>query len=465
MQFLAEYTKEFKYNLKLAYPVILSLLGHTFVQLVDNIMVGQLGSKELAAVSLGNSFFYIGMAIGIGFSTAITPLVAQSDGSNDKYNLKKILFHGIVTCSILGFLMFLLVSNSKFLMINVNQPEEVLVLAKPYLNWISISLIPLVMFQGFKQFSDGMSDTKPGMYATIFSNIINIILNYVLIFGIAFFPKLGVEGAAIGTLISRFSMLLFIFFYFKISNKYKLYLTQFFSLKFRFSILKKIYNIGLPSALQMLFEVGFFTSAILLSGMIGKNAQAANQIALNLSTISYMVAMGLSVAAMIRVGNYLGKLNFSQLRRIAYSIFILIFLLDIIFCIVFLTLNKILPWIYLDSDNLNNYSDTIEVVKIASRLLIISAIFQIADGIQAVVLGALKGLQDVNIPTAITFISYWLIGFPVSYYLGIIYNFQAEGIWIGLLVGLTLSAFLVLLRFEVKIKSLIKKSLQKDLNI
>ena len=211
----------------------------------------------------------------------------------------------------------------------------------------------------------------------------------------------------------------------------------------------------------MLFEVGFFTSAILLSGMIGKNAQAANQIALNLSTISYMVAMGLSVAAMIRVGNYLGKLDFSQLRRIAYSIFILIFFLDIIFCIIFLTLNKILPWIYLDSDNLNNYSDTIEVVKIASRLLIISAIFQIADGIQAVVLGALKGLQDVNIPTTITFISYWLVGFPVSYYLGIVYNFKAEGIWIGLLIGLTLSAFLVLLRFEIRIKSLIKKSLQK----
>ena len=177
MQFLAEYTKEFKYNLKLAYPVILSLLGHTFVQLVDNIMVGQLGSKELAAVSLGNSFFYIGMAIGIGFSTSITPLVAQSDGSNDKYNLKNILFHGIVTCSILGFLMFLLVSNSKFLMINVNQPEEVLGLAKHYLNWISISLIPLFIFQGFKQFSDGMSDTKPGMYATIFSNIINIMMH------------------------------------------------------------------------------------------------------------------------------------------------------------------------------------------------------------------------------------------------------------------------------------------------
>ena len=184
----------------------------------------------------------------------------------------------------------------------------------------------------------------------------------------------------------------------------------------------------------------------------------------NLSSMTFMFAMGLGVTAMIRVGNQKGKKDYISLKRIAYSIFLLVIILDFVFCLFFLLGNESLPWLYLNQNNPLQFSDVNEVVKIASTLLIVSAFFQISDGIQAVVLGALRGLQDVNIPTAITFISYWLIGFPVSYYLGIVYNFQAEGIWIGLLVGLTLSAFLVLLRFEVKIKSLIKKSLQKDLN-
>jgi MATE family multidrug resistance protein len=268
---------------------------------------------------------------------------------------------------------------------------------------------------------------------------------------------MGVEGAAIGTLIARVFMLLYLVFYFIKTPIFNKYFDDYKKIILEFNLISKIIKLGTPSALQMLFEVGFFTAAIWLSGFLGKVSQAANQIALNLSTISYMVAMGLSVTAMIRVGNQFGKLDIKELKRIAYSIFILIFLFDIIFCLIFLIFNDSLPWIYLDSGNEININDTLQVIKLASTLLIISAIFQVSDGIQVVVLGSLKGIQDVNIPTAITFFSYWIIGFPISYYLGLKTSLGSIGIWIGLLAGLTVSAILLLARFNYKLKELLKR--------
>ena len=174
---LARYTKEFNYNLKLATPVILGMLGHTFVSLVDNIMVGQLGSAELAAVSLGNSFIFIAMSLGIGFSTAITPLIAEADSEGNFERGKSSFKHGLFLCMVLSVLLFFIMIAAKPLMDLMKQPTEVVVLAKPYLDIVAFSLIPLIIFQGFKQFSDGLSMTKYPMYATILANIINVILN------------------------------------------------------------------------------------------------------------------------------------------------------------------------------------------------------------------------------------------------------------------------------------------------
>ena len=366
---LRQYTREFRYNLNLAYPVIIGLLGHTLVQLVDNIMVGQLGTAELAAVSLGNSFFFVAMSLGIGFSTAITPLVAEADGMKDVKAGRDVFLHGLILCICLGIFLSIAVLLSKPLLFQMGQPEEVVVLAYPYLQWVAISLIPLICFQGFKQFSEGLSHTRPAMYATLLGNIINIGLNYVLIFGFWGFPMLGVEGAAIGTLFSRCFMLLFIAVYVRFNKRFSAYVEN---IKFKtpnFSLFKRIMKLGFPSALQMFFEVLFFTAAIWLSGFLGKNPQAANQIALNLSSMTFMFAMGLGVTAMIRVGNQKGKGDFEALKRIAYSIFLLIFLFDIVFCLFFLLSNNALPWLYLDGSNPLQYSDVKEVVSIASSLL------------------------------------------------------------------------------------------------
>lgn len=449
------YTREFKYNIKLAYPVMIGMLGHTFVQFVDNIMVGQLGTAELAAISLGNSFVFIGMSIGIGFSQAITPLIAEADGAKKDKDISGIFEHSFLICIILGLVLFLLVFLNRNLLYSMNQPIEVVELASPYLFWVSFSLISIVTFQSFRQFADGLSFTRAAMYSTLVGNVINVILNFVLIFGFWIFPKLGVEGAAIGTLISRLCMLTFIIFYLKLHKKLSKYIIRFFPTKVEIERVKKILYLGLPSALHSFFEVAFFISAVWMSGFIGKNSQAANQIALNLSSMTYMVALGVGVAAMIRVGNQRGMMNFKKLREVAISTLLLIIIIDIFFCLVFLIFNDLLPLLYLDPSDPSNLNDVNEVLSIASKLLIVAGVFQLFDGIQAVVLGALRGMQDVNKPAIIIFFSYGILGFPISYFLGFHTSLAMVGIWIGLLSGLFFSSLFLFLRFNYLSKKII----------
>ncbi len=455
---LSQYTKEFRYNIKLATPVILGMLGHTLVAFVDNIMVGQLGTAELAAVSLGNSFMFIAMSLGIGFSTAITPLVAEADGEGNFAAGKSSFKHGLFLCTVLGLFLFLGVFTAKPIMHYVNQPPEVVELAMPYLTLVAVSLVPLIVFQAFKQCSDGLSLTKYPMIATIIANVVNVILNYVLIFGKFGFPQMGIVGAAIGTLASRLIMLFYLWFLMSQHYKSREYVLHIKLFQLSKKMLKKLINLGFPSALQMFFEVAIFTAAIWLSGILGKNPQAANQIALNLASMAFMVAMGFSVAAMIRVGNQKGLRRFRELRRIAFSIFFITTLFAIVFAIIFFVFSDELPKIYLDEKDPLQMADNLQVLSIAAQLLIIAAIFQISDGIQVVVLGALRGIQDVKIPTLITFVAYWVIGFPISFYLSMYTEYKSSGIWIGLLAGLTASAVMLFIRFIALTKKLIREN-------
>jgi len=452
---LSNYTKEFKYNLKLASPVMLGMLGHTFVSFVDNVMVGQLGAAELAAVSLGNSFIFIAMSLGIGFSTAITPLVAEADTAQNFAKGKSVFKHGFFLCTVLGLVLFLITLLAKPLMYVMDQPKEVVELAIPYLDLVAFSLVPLIIFQAFKQFSDGLSLTKYPMYATIVANILNVAINYVLIFGKFGFPEMGIVGAAVGTLVARFVMLFYLWWLLAKREQSKAYVTHIKFFKLSKQPLKTLTNLGLPSAMQMFFEVAIFTAAIWLSGTLGKNAQAANQIALNLSSMTFMVAMGLSVAAMVRVGNQKGLKDFKALKRIAESIFLVGFIFAMIFALLFVIFHKMLPNLYVNLEDPANAIDTAEVVKIAATLLLASAVFQISDSLQVIALGALRGLQDVKIPTIITFISYWIIGFPISYFLGKEEAYGSLGIWLGLLAGLTVAAILLFIRFNYLTKKLI----------
>ena len=454
MNLLQEYTKEFSYNLKLAYPVIIGMIGHTLVGFVDNAMVGQLGTSELAAISLGNSFVFLAMAFGIGFSTAITPLIAESDAKKNKSNTKSILSNGILVCIFLGAVLMIIVLIAKPIIYYMGQSEEVVNLAYPYITLVAISLFPLIIFQSFKQFSDGLSFTKIAMISTVIANLINVVINYILIYGKFGFPKLELVGAGIGTLISRVIMVLIIIYLIKSNPKINQYLDNLFSLKYSYIITKKIINLGYPSALQMMFEVGFFISGIWVCGIIGINYQAANQIALNLSSLTFMVALGLSVAATIRIGNQKGLNDYKNLKRIAISIFLITILIELIFALIFIIFSDLLPWLYLEN---NNNFDVLETVSLASKLLIIVALFQIFDGIQIVAQGALRGIQDVKIPSMICFLSYIIFGVPIMIYLGLYTNLKATGVWIGFLIGLIIASILLSIRFFNKCNNEIKK--------
>lgn len=457
---LSTYTKEFAYNFKLAYPIILGMVGHTVVGIVDNIMVGKLGATELAAVSLGNSFIFVALSIGIGFSTAITPLVAESDGRNDVAAGRSAFHHGLYLCTILGIALFTLIFFSKPLIGFMGQPDAVVDMAKPYLDIVGFSLIPLIIYQAYKQFADGLSETKYSMWATIIGNITNVIINYFLIYGIWIFPQLGIVGAAIGTIASRFVMLGFMHYMMNLKPKFHPYFKGFSLKEIKKEVNKKIIKIGMPSAMQMFFEVALFTGAIWLSGMIGTTSQAANQIALSLASLTFMFAMGLSVTAMIRVGNQKGLGDYVNLRKVALSIFLLATIIEIFFAILFVVLHKVLPYIFVDITDLKNLTENLEVIAIATNLLLVAAVFQISDGLQVVALGALRGLQDAKVPMYLAFISYWVIGFPISIYLGLETELKAVGVWIGLLAGLTAASVLLFMRFNYLTKKLIR---QKEL--
>jgi len=455
---LSVYTREFKENIKLAYPIILGMLGHTLVGIVDNVMVGKLGPTELAAVSLGNSFIFIAMSLGIGFSTAITPLIAEADGENSLVKGRSVFHHGLVLCTILGISLFGLIYISKPLIAFMGQPKEVVDMAKPFLDIVAFSLIPLIIFQGYKQFADGKSETKYAMWANILCNVVHVILNFMFIYGFWIFPAMGIVGAAIGTVVSRIIMLVFLHYILKSKAKFQPYFEGFSLKGIGKTMSMKIINLGLPSAMQMFFEVALFTGAIWLCGNIGTTSQAANQIALSLASMTFMFAMGLSVAGMVRVGNQKGIHDYRKLQVVARSIFLLAIIVEIIFALLFITFYKQLPTFFVNVEDVASLKDTTEVMLIASKLLVVAAIFQISDGIQVVVLGALRGLQDVKIPMYITFVAYWVIGFPISIYLGLYTELKAVGVWIGLLAGLTAAALFLYIRFNNLTKKLIRQN-------
>lgn len=446
---LSQYTKEFKNNLQLATPVIMGSLGHILVGLADDMMVGVLGPIHLAATSLGNSLVFIAIAIGIGFSLALTPLISEADGENNIQKGRRIFQHGMILNTSLGVVMFLVLFFAKPVLYALKQPPEVVELALPYYKIVALSMIPMMIFQGLKQFADGMSQTKYAMKATIMANVINIAINFLLIYGMWIFPRLELVGAAIGTLISRIGMLLILFFMLRKQKVFEPFFHRLKSIEIEWKYFYKIINLGFPTALQIFFEVAAFVGAVLLAGVLGAFPQAANQIAMKLASTTFMIAIGLGVAATVRIGNQKGKKDFINLRRIAFSNQLLIVFIMLGFSLLFFLFHDYLPYAFTRNK---------EVIAIASQLLLIAAVFQLSDGLQAVILASLRGIQDVWIPSLLTFISYWIIGFPISYYLGLHTEYKTVGIWIGLSIGLTTSAFLLFLRFNYKTKKLIKEN-------
>ncbi|CAN5302801.1 MATE family efflux transporter [soil metagenome] len=418
---------------------MLSQLGHVMMGVSDNVMVGHLGAKELAAAGLANVAFNVLMLFGIGVSYAITPLVATADGEKNIFNINETLRHGLVINVATSLVLVTIVFFGKNILYHIDQPAEVVGLSIPYLEIITFSLIPVLIFQTFRQFSEGLSNTWIPMIMVLGCNVVNIILNYVLIYGHAGFPKLGLNGAGWATFTSRIIMAagLAAFIYFV--PRFRKYRPGFAIGNYSRELFNKMLHIGIPAGLQFIFEVAAFDFSLVMMGWLGTTALAAHQIAINLATISYMTTSGLAAAAAIRVSHELGKRDIPALRKSAFVLLGLALSFMTAWGILFIAAKNFLPHLYIDD---------MEVITLAGPLIIIAGLFQLSDGMQVVVIGALRGLRDVKIPSVIIFISYWIIGLPLGYFLGFHTSLGPVGIWTGLLVGLTLTATAMVWRFN-----------------
>lgn len=414
-------------------------VGQLSVNIADNVMVGSLGAAPLAAIALSISIFMLFVGVGSGISFGLPPLISEADAQNNETGISQYFKHSLIINICFAIFSIILLLNIVPLLNRMGQDAEVVILAKPYLILSAWSMLPLMIFQTFRTYADGISETKPAMIAILIGNVINILLNYVLIFGKFGLSPMGVEGAALGTLISRVLMIVIIIvIIYKWKNLWD-YLRECNFRKYSKSSFSKVLGLGVPTSMQIFFEMAIFSCATLMMGYISKEAQAAHQIAINLAAITFLICTGMSMAATIRVGNQLGHQDGVALRRVGHSAIIQIIIFMSLAAILFVIFRHFLPTLYIDDP---------EVIRIASFLIILAAIFQIPDGIQVTTLGALRGLQDVRVPTLITFIAYFIIGLPTCIILAFFFNLGPTGIWIGLVVSLSVSALLLGFRFN-----------------
>lgn len=446
----SKYKPYYSDNLRLAMPIVVSQLGHTLVHLADSVIVGHFaGTIQLAAVSLVNSLFMLILVIGMGISYGLTPLMAQENGRKNYDECGKLLSNSLIINIITSILLYGFVHLGTLLVIDhIGQSPEVVAYAKPYLGYLAISIIPLMIFQTFKQFAEGLGFTKQAMFVSIWGNLLNIILGIIFVKGMFGIAPMGVKGVGLSTLIDRCLMAIVMSIYVMRSKYFKAYIKSFKVTFFDKVRALKIVKIGAPVALQYSFEISAFSGAAILIGTIGAVEQAAHQVAINLASVTYMMASGIASAATIKTGNNFGKKNFNDLRQSAIASYHVIILFMSVTAILFIVANNLLPYIYTEDK---------AVINIAAQLLIIAGFFQLFDGTQVVGLGVLRGMGDVNIPTIITFVAYWIIGIPLGYLLGIKLDLGVNGIWYGLTFGLLTASILLFFRFQNKTRVLISK--------
>jgi multidrug resistance protein, MATE family len=431
-------------TMTLAWPVILGQVGNFFIETVNTMMIGDMGSLYLSAASIANSIFMLIAVIGIGVSMAMSPLTARLIGAERGGEaMSRMLHQGLIS----GFWMSILLTGLLLVLAETipllgQQPESV-PLAQSYLRILALSLPPMLLFLSWKHFLDGFEAVLPGMALTLFMVVIHLFFNWVLIHGKLGFPAMGLDGAGWSSLISRILGVLGIMVYVINSRRFGKYFKARKVFIHRKSELLAIFRIGLPSGIQYLFEVGAFSGAVLLAGRIGQEEQSAHQIAIQIAYFTYMFYLGISTAASIRVGNAVGRKDYPSLRMASIAAVGSGLGFVFLFASFILLARNHLPWLYIDEQ---------AVCDIASRLLLIAAFFQLFDGMQSIVIGALRGVSDVRIPTAVTFIAYWVIGLPSAFLFSEVFRLGVKGIWYGLTIGLGFSAILLILRLLNRIQ-------------
>lgn len=447
IKFFKENKSSITKTLILAYPVIIGQLGLIMMGVVDAIMVGELGAIPLAAASLSNSLIFLVLIIAIGNAIAVTPLIAILVGAKRLDECGVYFRQSLLVNIFMGLIVFIIILIGVNYLHLLGQSFEVQLRAQSYMIIIGISIFPLMIFHTYKQFIEGLSVMRPAMIITLAANLVNVFANWVLIFGNLGFPRLELDGAGWATFISRLFMAITLMIFVMRNKRFRIYDVTFHFRNINFSVIQRILSVGLPSGFQYFFEVGAFSFAVVMIGWIGPNELAAHQIAISLASISFMGVLGISQAGGIIVGNAVGEQNSSLVRKNGFIAILLGMIWMLVLGIIFITFRNYLPYIYIRDE---------AVIHIASQLLVIAALFQLSDGIQAVGIGILRGLTDVKGPTLITFVAYWVISLPIGYLLGFQYELGVIGVWIGLLIGLSCSAIMLTLRFDYKSKRLIR---------
>jgi MATE family multidrug resistance protein len=434
-----EIKKEGLKLLTIGSPIIATQLISMGLNFTDTVMAGNLSALDLAAVAIGNAIY---MPIGVfcmATLIAINPIVSQFLGARKFEEIGKSARQMFWLILMLSIPAFFLLRNLEGLMIWIEVTPEIIPIADGYLKAISWGILPLLVYAGFRYFSEGLSVTKPAMYVASGALVINVGANYVLMYGKLGFPQLGAVGTGYATaIVCFFAAIAFIAFTasFKPFKRFNIFAR---TKGPEWEYIGELIKVGVPNGVSSSMEVMLFAAVSLLMGTLSVKIAAAHQIAINVAATMFMIPFGLSMAISQRVGFSIGQGSMEKARFRGF--------IGIIICAGVMTLTALLLFIFPDFI-ISIYTDDTEVALVAVSLIFLAAVFQISDGLQVGAFGALRGLKDTRVPMMVNFISYWIVGFPIGYLLGITLKIGPEGLWVGLISGLTVAAVLHNYRFN-----------------
>lgn len=452
-----EYIPYYKRNLKVAVPVMFTQIGGALVGLFDTMMVGHYATVDLAAVSFSNAIFFTIMVFASGSLMGLTPLIGLQDGElsqhPDKANsirakMASLLQNGLYFTLIISMVTTVLLALCIPFLDRFGQDPEVIEVARPYYILIVISLFPYLLFCLQKQFLEGLGNTIVAMVIVLAMNALNVLLNWVFIYGHWGAPAMGAVGAGIATLVSRIGMPVCLFVAIMLHRHWRDYIRLFSRHLSSWREVCHIARIGFPVGGQTFFETVTFTLAVVAIGWISKEAVAAHQIASQISNLTFMLAVGIGAGTTIRVSHQLGKGDLPAVRMASNASIHLVILMNTIGAALMIGLRHYIPYLFTEDQ---------EVITIASQLLVFAGLYQYSDGLQAVGASMLRGITDVKVPMVIAFISYIIIGLLIGYVCAFPLGMGAAGIWIGFIVGLTFAAVLFHTRFNRLYKRMVSQ--------
>ena len=442
---------ESRRTLTLALPIMSGLVGQMLMGLTDTLMVGQVGTIPLAAAAFGHNLINVPMVGGMGLLAAVAVMTAQAFGARQTAEAGQVLRHGLVISFVSGLGAAVLLSLLRSRVGWLSQPPEVVAAAQTYLLLTAWSLVPAMISHALKQFSEAVVQPWPPTLIMLGGVLLNIFLNWLLIFGHWGFPAMELDGAGLATLLARIATALVMFGYVMRAPRLAAYLPTRWLAPFSWSAMRAQLRLGTPVAAQHLLEVGAFVAAALMMGWINAEAMAAHQIAITCAATTFIFALGLGMAVSIRVGHAWGAGAHRRLRIVGHSGLFMSGLIMSTFALMFILGGNAIA---------DAFSQSPEVVRMAAAMLFIAGFFQIFDGFQVVAMCALRGMNDVRVPALVAIISYWLIALPLGGALGFFAGFGARGIWIGLAAGLGTAALILIWRFHRLERALRTRSLE-----